>query len=144
MNRNAYLCAAALAGLLVAFAANGCSETRAKPQSAEEVAASLYKTGHGLKLSPAAVRFLEVQQAEFAGKLRAAALLRTVKGDFVYVENDGWLLRTAVTVGPETPQGFDVKSGLYEGDRIVTAGVRGLWLTELAAINGGVGCADGH
>jgi hypothetical protein len=33
---------------------------------------------------------------------------------------------------------------LLEGDVIAVAGGRYLWLAELQAIKGGVGCADGH
>lgn len=133
-------------GVLVAICA-GCSDSKARNEAAagSGVAASTYKEGQGLKLTPAAAKFVGIETADFAGKLPSSALLRTVKGDFVYVENGGWFLRTPVALGPRDPQGAaDVKEGLYEGDRIVTAGVQGLWLAELQAINGGVGCADGH
>jgi hypothetical protein len=89
-----------------------------------------------------------IATADFATRLPTAAVLRTVKGDFVYVANGPWFLRTPVTLGaadsPSAPNSFALKEGLYEGDTIVTHGVRALWLAELQATNGGVGCADGH
>jgi hypothetical protein len=122
------------------FAA-GCSDSHAQDRAAEPPPASTYKAGYGLQLSPGAAQFAGIATAEFTGGLPAGALLRTVKGDFVYVVNGDWLLRTAVTVATD---GVTVSAGLYEGDRIATEGVRALWLAELQAINGGVGCADGH
>jgi hypothetical protein len=87
--------------------------------------------------------------AEFAGAAGAAAiptdaLLRTIKGDFVYVANGDWFLRTPVIPGPTNATHVAIKEGLYEGDRIVARGVRALWLAEIQAVNGGVACADGH
>ena len=38
----------------------------------------------------------------------------------------------------------EVGDGLLEGDEIAVAGAQGLWLAELQAVKGGVGCADGH
>lgn len=131
----------ASAALLV----SGCTESQARETAtATPAPAATYKTGHGLQLSPAAAAFAGVATAEFDGRLPAAALLRTVKGDFVYVANGEWLLRTPVTVATNDGLHFTLKDGLYEGDRVATAGVRALWLAELQAINGGVACADGH
>lgn len=132
--------------LLLALAAavllvTGCADSHARSTAAEPAPASTYKAGHGVQLSPAAARFAGLATAEFTGRLPAEARLRTVKGDFVYVANGGWLLRTPVRLAPD---GATVTDGLYEGDVIVTQGVRALWLAELQAINGGVGCADGH
>ena len=39
---------------------------------------------------------------------------------------------------------IEIKDGLYEGDTIVVKGTRALSLAEIQALNGGVGCADGH
>ena len=76
--------------------------------------------------------------------LPAAALLRTVKGDFVFVANGDWYLRTPVQIGAAHGDWLEVTGGLYEGDTVVTQGANALWLAELSATNGGVGCADGH
>ena len=133
--------AIAAAWTLACLFASGCVDSRAQDHPGEPAPAATYKAGHGLQLSPAAARFAGVTIAEFDGRLSGDALLRTIKGDFVYVTNGEWLLRTAVTMASD---GVTVRDGLYEGDRIVTQGVRTLWLAELQAINGGVGCADGH
>ncbi len=112
----------------------GCSETHATDEHAESHhahTACAYKEGRGLQLTAAAAKFAGIEVADFTGELPASALLRTVRGDFVFVENDGWFLRTPA-------------DHLYEGDRVVVSGVRTLWLAELQAVNGGVGCADGH
>ncbi|RXK55130.1 hypothetical protein ESB00_04325 [Oleiharenicola lentus] len=121
--------------------ATGCTESHAHDHAAEPPPASAYKAGHGVQLSPAAAEFAGLATGEFTGRLPAGALLRTVKGDFVYVANGPWLLRTPVTLAAD---GLTVSEGLYEGDVIAVQGVRALWLAELQAINGGVGCADGH
>lgn len=126
---------------VISLLAAGCSESHAQSPTPEGPPASTYKAGHGVQLSPAAATFAGLATAEFTGRLPAGALLRTVKGDFVYVVNGDWLLRTPVEVAAD---GVTVTSGLYEGDVIATHGVRALWLAELQAINGGVGCADGH
>jgi hypothetical protein len=128
----------AAAALLLAACADSHARTAALPAPPP---AATFKAGHGLKLSPAALAFTGVTTAEFTGRLPASALLRTAKGDFVYTVNGDWLLRTPVTLAPD---GLTVTAGLYEGDRIATHGVRHLWLAELQATNGGVGCADGH
>ncbi len=141
MNALRSLLFSALAALGLAL--GGCADSQARHEAAEETAAT-YKAGHGLQLSPAAAKFAGVETAAFNGQLPAAALLRTIKGDFVFVDNGGWLLRTEVKLGAASPGGYELKEGLYDGDTIATAGVRALWLAELQAVNGGVGCADGH
>lgn len=142
VKRRPYLALTALA--LVCHLAAGCSDSRAQPTTPKPVAASTYKAGHGVQLSPVSAQFAALVTAEFTGRLPADALLRTAKGDFVYVVNGPWLLRTPVTVQGDHLAGFTVSDGLYAGDVIATRGVRVLWLAELQAINGGVGCADGH
>ena len=132
----------------------GCSDTHATPAHVESTPASTYKAGHGLQLTATARKFIALQTGEVATRdvlaakaataIPAGALLRTIKGDFVFVANGAWFLRTPVQIGATDRAWFEVKDGLYEGDTIVTAGVQALWLTELQAINGGVGCADGH
>lgn len=135
---------------------SGCGETRAEAHAhgAEPTPAATYKAGHGLQLSPTATQIVglktgevgarDVGAAKGAAAIPAEALLRTVKGDFVFVINGEWFLRTAVTVGAGEGGWMEVKEGLYEGDKIVTHGARALWLAELQAVNGGVGCADHH
>ncbi len=126
---------------IVVIASAGCSDSRATSvASTSDAPACTYKTSHGLRLNAAATRFAGVQIAPFEGTLPTEALLRTARGVFIYVENDGWLLRTPVTLDRHQ----QVESGVYEGDRVVIAGARALWLAELQAVNGGVGCADGH
>lgn len=123
----------------------GCTDSHAASATATEpTPACNFKEGLGLELTPAGLAFIGLQTAEFSGRLRSPALLRTAKGDFVYVANGGRYLRTPVQVTARGLDEFEVTDGLYEGDTIVIAGVRALWLAELQAVNGGVGCADGH
>lgn len=143
-------------GALFATVFTGCNRSAAETGGAHADAAQAahYKAGHGLQLSPAAARFIGLATSEVgtqeigaAGTVTvvpAAALLRTVKGDFVYVANGDWYLRTPVQLGAGDGTWFVVNGGLYEGDRVVTQGSSALWLAELSATNGGVGCADDH
>jgi hypothetical protein len=126
---------------------SGCNRSVAAAEAGADHAAPVactFKAGHGLEVAPAAAEFIGLRTAEFTGELPAAALLRTVKGDFVYVANNGRLLRTAVKVSALPSGAFRVEDGLYEGDVIAVGAVKNLWLAELQATNGGVGCADGH
>lgn len=145
------------AGLATATAQSGCSRsaaTIAVTSAPAPVPAATYKAGRGLQLSPAATAFIGLQTSDVgardfgvakgAAAIPADALLRTAKGNFVYVANGGWLLRTPVTVGTAEGAWLPVKDGLYEGDVVVTQGVRALWLAEIQAVNGGVACTDGH
>lgn len=137
--------AATLAAL--AFVQVGCSRTNAAEKAespSEPPAACSFKEGRGLVVSRTAAEFIGLRTAEFNGQLPAEALLRTVKGDFVYVQNSGHLLRTQVKLGAFSNEGFAVQDGLYEGDVIAVAAVKHLWLAELQATNGGVGCSDGN
>jgi multidrug efflux pump subunit AcrA (membrane-fusion protein) len=136
---------------LLAAALTGCSPTHAEDDHhhAEAATAAHYKEGHGVQLSPGAAAFVGLATAEVGAArtvpvIPAAALLRTVKGDFVYVANGNWYLRTPVTAGAAHGDRIEIRDGLYEGDVVVSAGVEALWLAELQAVNGGVGCADGH
>lgn len=132
---------------------SGCGASHAKPAetNASEPAA-IYKAGYGLRLSPSASELTGLITMDVADRVGAhgsglvipvGALLRTVKGDFVYVANGGWFLRTPVTIGAADDHWVHVNDGLYAGDAVVARGVRTLWLAELQAVNGGVGCADG-
>lgn len=137
-----------LLSLFIILATTSCTRTSATPPPAAPPPASAtaahFKAGHGIQLSPTARAFVGIATADFATRLPTAAVLRTVKGDFVYVANGPWFLRTPVTLGAADATSFALKEGLYEGDTFVTHGVRALWLAELQATNGGVGCADGH
>jgi hypothetical protein len=132
---------------LASFVVSGCSESHAahsRDHAAEPTPACSYKEGMGLELTQAGAKFIGLQTAEFDGKLPKESLLRTAKGDFVFVQNGGRYLRTPVKVAATDNRTFELMEGLYEGDTIVVQGARGLWLAELQAVNGGVGCADGH
>jgi hypothetical protein len=140
---------------LAACMLSGCGESHAAVAATPEpTPAAAYKAGHGIQLTPTARQFVGLATAEvgthaFAGGASVAAvpseaLLRTVKGDFVFVANGEWFLRTPVVIGAADATHVEIKEGLYEGDAIVVRGVRGLSLAELQALNGGVGCADGH
>jgi hypothetical protein len=145
----------ALAALLALPFLSGCGRSAAHAVAAPEPApAATFKSGRGLQLSPAAMAFIGLQSAEVGardfGALKGAAavpvdaLLRTAKGDFVWVENGGWFLRTPVKVAATAGGWVAMAEGLYEGDCVVIQGARALWLAEIQAVNGGVGCADGH
>ena len=135
---------------------SGCNRASAETSSVtpEAKPAAHYKAGLGLQLTPTATQFIGLKTGEVGSRdigeaksvpaVPATALLRTVKGDFVYVSNGGWLLRTPVRIGANDGVWFEMKDGLYEGDNIVTHGTQALWMAELQAVNGGVGCADGH
>ena len=144
-----------LSGLaLIACFNSGCGEGRAESHAHDPKPAATYKAGHGIQLTSVAAAFIDFTAADvgtkdFAGAngvtvVPATALVRTVKGDFVYVVNGDWFLRTPVTLGTRDSTHYAIDEGLYEGDRIVVRGARELWLAELQAVNGGVGCADGH
>lgn len=139
---------------MLTLSLTGCGDSQAAAAAPIELTpAATYKAGHGVLLTEAGRRFIELQTGEveshpFAREATAAipraALLRTIRGDFVYVSNGDWFLRTPVTVGRSNATHIEITDGLYEGDTIVVQGVRGLSLAEIQALNGGVGCADGH
>lgn len=144
-----------LLSVLTAAAVTGCSRSVAETAHAHEhTPAATYKEGHGLKLSDRGAQFVALKTAEVGSRsvgtaanvaaIPADALLRTVKGDFVYVVNGEWLLRTSIKVGASDTAWHEVAEGLYEGDKIVVSGTKALWLAEVQAVNGGVGCAHGH
>jgi hypothetical protein len=122
--------------------------------AAHDAVAATYKAGHGVRLGETAAAFVglrvsDVETRDLPGAaaipaIPREALLKTVRGDFVYVDNGGWLLRTPVTTGAEAGGWVEIREGLYEGDRVAVAAVEAIWLAEIAAVNGGVGCADGH
>ena len=132
----------------------GCGESRATTAQPEPTPAATYKAGHGVQLSPRGREFVGLQTGEVDSRVFGSAaptaaipveaLLRTVKGDFVYVANGESFLRTPVKLGAADATHIEIKDGLYEGDTIVVKGTRALSLAEIQALNGGVGCADGH
>ena len=69
-----------------------------------------------------------------------AALLRTVEGTFVYVENAGFFLRTPVKTGAMNEELIEITDGLYAGDEVAITAVMPLWMTELQTIRGGKAC----
>ena len=111
--------------------------------------AAEFKKGQGLLLTPEAVEFIGLRKAEAQAKadrvvLPRQALLRTSEGVFVFVANGQRWLRTPVKVSTESAESAEITDGVLEGDLVVVAGVWDLWMAELQAIKGGVGCADGH
>jgi hypothetical protein len=132
----------------------GCGRSSAElARTAELQPAAVYRAGHGIKLTNDGARFVRLETAEVAihpgsagavAAVPAQAVLRTIKGPFVFVVNGEWLLRTPVVVGANRGDLVEIADGLYEGDHVVVNGVDTLWLAEIAAVNGGVGCADGH
>lgn len=153
--------AAILPALAVLLFTAGCSHRRADEAGphdhaahGSETVAATYKPGHGLRLGEAAATFAglrlgEVETRDVGDRRGVAAVphdavLRTVRGAFVFVDNGGWLLRTPVAIGADAQGWVEIREGLYEGDRVAVAGIDALWLAEISAVNGGVGCADGH
>lgn len=122
--------------------------------AAEVSPAVEFKAGHGLRLGPAAQRFAGLVIAEVATRdlpdaasvtaIPETALLRTVRGEFVFVANGDWFLRTPVRTAAAAGGWVEVRDGLYEGDTVVAQGARALWLAEIQAVNGGVSCTHGH
>jgi len=111
--------------------------------------AAEFKKGQGLLLTPEAVEFIGLRKAEAQASgervlVPVQALLRTSEGSFVFVQNGQRWLRTPVKIGAESVGTIQVADGLLEGDVVAVEGVWDLWLAELQAIKGGVGCADGH
>lgn len=122
---------------------SGCNRGAAESSLSAEPAAT-YNAARGLKITPFAREFIQLATTDFtAVSVPATAVLRTVQGTFVYVENGGWFLRTPVKLGATSPDGtgFALAEGLYEGDLIVTHGVRSLWLAELHFLRAGQACA---
>ena len=136
---------------LATFALSGCGDTQAAIGHTEhDVAACTYKAGHGVQLSPAAREFAGLTTATVAPHGDAwttvprESVLATANGPVVFVANGESFLRTAVTLGEQTATHIAITDGLYEGDVVAVNGVRTLALAEIQAVNGGVGCADGH
>ena len=142
--------------LLLAVAAAlfgaGCGETHADHHAhdhhrAESVPAATFEEARGLQLTPAARAFIGLDTAEVARRdfaaakgaaaVPVAAVLRTVRGDFVYVVTGEWFRRTPVSVAGSDDTQLAITDGLRAGDRVVIGGVRALWLAEIQARNSG-------
>ncbi len=138
--------------ILLVVASAGCGKQATTGQaegSASPAKAAEFKKGQGLLLTAEAAEFIGLRKAEAQAKadrvlVPTPALLRTSEGAFVFVRNGQRWLRTEVKPGTEADGTMQIADGLLEGDVIAVAGVWGLWLAEIQAIKGGVGCADGH
>lgn len=138
--------------IFAVIALAGCGRSVVSVQINEDnqpAKAAEFKKGQGLLLSLEAVEFIGLRKAEAEVKadrivLPAPALLRTSEGAFVFAQNGQRWLRTQVRVSAESAGMAEIADGLLEGDVVAVAGVWDLWLAELQAIKGGVGCADGH
>lgn len=124
-------------------------------QVTDSPTAATYKEGRGIALNERAAKFVGLSTAEvaidealtgsdFYPAVPEKSLLRTARGTFVFAQNGEWFLRTQVEPGSTADGWTVVTDGLYEGDVVVVDGVDDLWLAEISAVNGGVGCAHGH
>ncbi len=68
------------------------------------------------------------------------ALLHTMGGQFVYLENGAHLIRAAVELGRTDGEFTEIRDGLLVGDKVVVRPVMTLWMTELHNVNGGDAC----
>lgn len=66
-----------------------------------------------------------------------SSVLETAVGNFVFVKNGTFLVRTEIKVGSQNKDSMEVLEGLYEGDTIVIRPVEALYLIELRAVKGG-------
>jgi hypothetical protein len=133
----------------------GCNRAGAEATHAHDhTPAATFKEGYGVKLSERGAAFVALKTTEVASRtigdaakvvaIPAEALLRTVKGDFVFVAKGEWFLRTPITLGRGAEGWLGISAGVYEGDHVVVNGVQAIWLAEVQAANGGVGSAHGH
>ncbi len=65
-----------------------------------------------------------------------SALVRAALGDFVFVSNEGFLLRRRVEVGQVDEDRVEIRSGLQLGDSVVSKAADKLWILELAMVGG--------
>jgi hypothetical protein len=143
-------CSTLLASLALVVFGSGCAESHGNQHAGHDHehhdhgSACVYDPEKGIRLSPKAAVFIGLEASEFTGRLPATALLRTVKGDFVFAGQGGWFRRTPVQIRGSDAGGYEVLTGLEPGRLIAMRGANALWLAELQAVNGGVGCADGH
>ena len=132
-------------GLLV-----GCGKSASsKESSAPAPKAAEFKTGQGLLVTPEAAQFIGLRLGEALStggvvRVSPSAVVDTSEGKHVFVRNGERWLRTAVRLGAASGELVEVADGLLEGDVVAVAGGWYLWMAELQAVKGGVGCADGH
>lgn len=150
-------------GLVVVIGLAGCgshpdsaahADGDGHDHAAEPTPAVVFKAGRGLQLGEAAAQFIGLATTEVAARdlpgaagaaaIPESALLRTVRGEFVFVANGDWFLRTPVHIGAVADGWIEIRDGLYEGDTVVAQGARALLLAEIQAVNGGVSCTHGH
>lgn len=105
---------------------------------------SIQANGDAAAVGESLIGLIPQPSGEPVAVIPASALLETVTGQFVYVENGSHFLRTAVTVGRSGGDRIEITDGLYAGDVVVKTPVRPLWYAELQALRGGKACADGH
>lgn len=128
----------------------GCGKSALSEGSSQpSPKAAEFKKGRGLLVTPEAGQFIGLRFAETPAKgdivrIPLSAVVDTAEGKHVFVRNGERWLRTAVKLGAVSGDAVEVADGLLEGDVIAIAGGWYLWLAELQAIKGGVGCADGH
>ncbi len=154
-------CCGALFGLFAVALLAGCgshadstSHADDDGHGAEPAPAVVFKAGRGLQLGQTAAQFIGLATTEVAARdlpgatgvpaIPESALLHTVRGEFVFVANGDWFLRTPVEAGAAAEGWVEIRDGLYEGDVVVAGGARALWLAEIQAVNGGVSCTHGH
>ena len=111
--------------------------------------AAEFKKGQGLLLTAEASQFIGLRSAEVQAKdgivrIPLSAVVDTSEGKSVFVRNGSRWLRTSVKIGVASDEVVEVADGLLEGDLVAVSGGWYLWIAELQAIKGGVGCADGH
>jgi multidrug efflux pump subunit AcrA (membrane-fusion protein) len=109
-----------------------------------EILISLSVSDAGYKLGDSIQITFASPAREGVSTIPRSALLETINGNFVYVPNGKYFFKTAVTVGAKSEKAVEIVEGLYPGDEVVSEPVDALWLAELQATKGGVGCADGH
>jgi hypothetical protein len=83
---------------------------------------------------------LQIQRTESLPAVPESSLLGAATGDYVFVANGQYFLRTPVRVAGKSKGWLAIADGLIEGDVVVTNGVDGLWCIELQATKGGYAC----
>jgi hypothetical protein len=69
-----------------------------------------------------------------------SSLLRTGEGNFVFVANGEYFLRTRVQLGARYDGWMQIIDGLAAGQVIATNGIQALWCIELQATKAGAAC----
>lgn len=66
-----------------------------------------------------------------------SAVVRSASGNFVYVVQGDYYLRTQVTLGLSDENGVEIREGIAPGVQVVSKPADQLWLIELRAVKGG-------